>query len=99
MSSDRALNNAKNELYDYDDEDIGWLGDTPLAVLVPDVYERTRGREFITELQEKAALASNDSVVYRVADCGHFVQLDRPEVVVEAVKDVMVRAKKKGMIG
>lgn len=73
--------------------DTSFKLDVPVAVLVPDIYEKTKGREFVAELQQRVRDVSNDSVVYSVADCGHFVQIDRPDVVVKAIVDVLDRGK------
>lgn len=72
----------------------GWLGSMPITVIVPDVYERTRGKGHIAEVQARLSRYSSDSKVVRVEQCGHFVQLVRPDVVVDAVQDVVERAKK-----
>lgn len=76
----------------------GWLGELPISVLVPDVYTRTRGKAYIAGLQEEVADYSNDAVVVHVENCGHFVQIERPDVVVDAVKDVIRRAREKGLL-
>lgn len=73
----------------------GWLGEIPIAVLVPDVYQRTSGMGYITMLQSAVADYSTDARVIPVTDCGHFVQLDRPEVVAEAVEGIITRAREK----
>eukprot|EP00177_Eucheuma_denticulatum_P004317 GFKZ01007840.1.p1 GENE.GFKZ01007840.1~~GFKZ01007840.1.p1 ORF type:complete len:337 (+),score=37.96 GFKZ01007840.1:978-1988(+) len=73
----------------------GWLGELPIAVLVPDVYERTEGKAYVGELQAAIACYSSDATVIEVSDCGHFIQLERPDVVVGAVKNVISRAKGK----
>lgn len=70
----------------------GWLGDLPICVIVPDVYERTLGKEFIGGLQKQIAQWSTDAKVICVSNCGHFVQLERPEVVESAVQSVISRA-------
>lgn len=75
-----------------------WLGDVPIAVIVPDVYQRTDGKNYIEGLQKEVATYSRDAVVVGVEDCGHFVQIDRPDVVVEAVKSIIQRAKVKRVV-
>lgn len=72
-----------------------WLGDTPVAVLIPDIYDRTNGKEYVSSLQEGVARYSEDSVIVHVRNCGHFVQIDRPEVVVEAILSVIARSEQK----
>lgn len=76
----------------------GWLGSIPIAVLVPDVYERTEGRGYVAELQQAVARYSTDALVFPVGDCGHFVQLERPDAVFAAIRNVMKRAEKNGMV-
>lgn len=77
----------------------GWLGNIPVAVLVPDVYERTKGKGYIGLLQTDVAGYSSDATVVRVKDCGHFVQLEKPEVVVEAVEMVIRRGTEREVRG
>lgn len=72
-----------------------WLGDTPTTVLIPDVYDRTRGKEHVVSLQERVARYSKDSVIVRVQNCGHFVHIDQPDVVVNAISSVIARAEQK----
>lgn len=71
----------------------GWLGSLPIAVLVPDVYRRTKGKAYIGDLQSRLAKYSSDAIVIPVKDCGHFIQLERPDVVAGAVQDVIQRAQ------
>lgn len=72
-----------------------WLGDTPITVLIPDIYDRTVGKEHVASLQEGVACYSEDSVIVRVQNCGHFVQIDQPDVVVKAISSVIARAEQK----
>lgn len=78
--------------------DPGWLGDTPIAVLVPDVYSRTKGKTFVAPLQEKVAQYSSDATLFHVENSGHFIQLDRPDAVVDAIRHVIKRAHEVGKI-
>lgn len=71
----------------------GWLGSMPIAVLVPDVYERTAGKTYIAVLQSRLTSYSLDAMLISVDNCGHFVQLERPDVVVRAVEAVIRRAE------
>lgn len=71
----------------------GWLGSVPISVLVPDVYRRTEGKAYVAELQTRLAAYSSDAIVITVDDCGHFVQLERPDVVADAVRNVIQRAQ------
>lgn len=69
----------------------GWLGSLPIAVVVPDVYERTEGKAYIGGLQRAVAEYSTDATVIAVEDCGHFVQIERPDVVAGAVETLIRR--------
>ncbi|CDF34615.1 unnamed protein product [Chondrus crispus] len=71
----------------------GWLGSLPIAVLVPDVYRRTKGMAYIGDLQTRLATYSSDAIVIPVQDCGHFIHLERPDVVAGAVQNVIQRAQ------
>lgn len=77
----------------------GWLGSVPISVLVPDVYGRTEGKAYIANLQTKLATYSSDARVIPVEDCGHFVQLERPDVVADAVQNVIQRAQERARFG
>lgn len=72
-----------------------WLGDLPISVIVPDVYERTEGKEFVGAMQRILASYSSDARLVHVKNCGHFVQIERPDVVVDAVRDVVRRAQRR----
>ena len=76
----------------------GWLGSLPIAVIIPDVYERTEGKSFIASLQRMVECYSTDVLKIRVKDCGHFVQIERPDVVINAIVSVIGRAKTKGLL-
>lgn len=71
----------------------GWLGDLPISVIVPDLYDRTPGRRFVGQIQRRVTEYSSDVEFYEPKNCGHFVQLDQPECVVEAVLSVARRAE------
>jgi pimeloyl-ACP methyl ester carboxylesterase len=71
----------------------GWLGDLPIAVIVPDVYERTRGMQYVGDIQRRVARYSTDAELFEPADCGHFVQIEQPEQVAAAVRSVVRRAR------
>lgn len=73
----------------------GWLGDLPISVVVPDVYERTEGMEHVGSIQKQLAEYSSDVELFEPQNCGHFVQLERPETVVEAIYSVVRRARVK----
>ena len=72
-----------------------WLGDLPISVIVPDVYERTAGKAYVGDLQRAVASYSENAAVVDVENCGHFVQIERPDVVVDAVWNVFQRAREK----
>ncbi|PXF43387.1 hypothetical protein BWQ96_06882 [Gracilariopsis chorda] len=76
----------------------GWLGETPIQVLVPDVYERTSGKAYISLLQSDVASYSAESALIGIKDCGHFVQIEKPHIVARAVSEVIQRAKEKRLI-
>lgn len=76
----------------------GWLGDIPICVLVPDVYERTTGKAYIALLQSAIAAYSSDSSLVEIKNCGHFVQIERPDVVAHAVREVIQRATDKQLL-
>lgn len=76
----------------------GWLGSLPTAVIIPDVYERTKGKSFVASLQRMVECYSTDVLKIRVKDCGHFVQIERPDVVISAIEAVIGRAKVKGLL-
>lgn len=76
----------------------GWLEDIPIAVLVPDIYDKTEGKAFVSSLQEQIALYSSDATTFRVENSGHFVQIDRPDVVVDAIAHVIQRARDLGRL-
>lgn len=71
----------------------GWLGNLPIAVIIPDVYERTKGKAYIRDLQAELSTYSSDSTIIPVANCGHFVQLERPDIVADAVQQVIRKAE------
>lgn len=81
-----------------DDYGPGWLGELPISVIVPDVYERTEGMTDVGAIQRRLAEYSSDVQLFEPQDCGHFVQLERPEIVVEAVWSVVRRARLKEKI-
>lgn len=69
-----------------------WLRHVPITVIVPDVYEHTVGKEFVGAMQRILTTYSNDARLVHVRHCGHFVQIERPDVIAEAVRDVVRRA-------
>lgn len=71
----------------------GWLGSLPIAVLVPDVYERTARKAYISVLQSRLTAYSSNALLIPVLNCGHFVQLEKPDVVTSAVQAVIHRAQ------
>ena len=77
------------------------LGDLPVVVLASGVFLReapTRPEagpllhEIWQDLQRELANLSSDSVYRVVEGSGHFIQRDRPEVVVDAIRRVLDRA-------
>jgi pimeloyl-ACP methyl ester carboxylesterase len=82
---------SRTALFDVE-EMPGWLGQTPIAVIVPDIYDRTAGAREIGELQRRVAQYSSDVELFTPTNCGHFVQLERPDVVADAVCGVVRRA-------
>jgi pimeloyl-ACP methyl ester carboxylesterase len=77
------------------------FGDLPVVVLVSGVFLReapTRPEagpllhEIWQDLQRELANLSSDSVYRVVEGSGHFIQRDRPEVVVDAIRRVLDRA-------
>lgn len=79
-------------------DDPGWLGDIPIAVLVPDIYSRTKGKSFVVPLQEQVAQYSSDATLFHVENSGHFIQIDRPDAVVDAIRHIIRRAHDVGKI-
>lgn len=61
------------------------LGDRPLIVLT----QTDRVRDFWTKLQQDLSKLSSNSEWIAVEDAGHFIQLDRPQVVIDAVHRVV----------
>lgn len=86
---------AMREVDDNDALRGQWLGDMPISVIIPDVYDRTEGKEYVGAMQRILASYSSDARLVHVKNCGHFVQIERPDVVVEAVRDVIRRAEKR----
>jgi pimeloyl-ACP methyl ester carboxylesterase len=70
---------------------LGKIPDVPLTVLVSD--DNVRRVKVWKELQEELADLTSDSRLEIVAHSGHFIQVDEPEVVVSAVRHVLLRAK------
>ncbi len=65
------------------------LGDRPLIVLT----QTDRVRDFWTKLQQDLSSLSSNSEWIAVEDAGHFIQLDQPQVVIEAVRRVVEAAR------
>ena len=65
------------------------LGDRPLIVLT----QTDRVRDFWTKLQQDLSKLSSNSEWIAVEDAGHFIQVDRPQVVIEAVRRVVEAAR------
>ena len=61
------------------------LRDRPLVVLT----QTGRVRDFWTKLQQDLSKLSSNSEWIAVEDAGHFIQLDQPQVVIEAVRKVV----------
>ena len=80
---------------------IHTLGDLPVVVLASGVFLREaptkpeagpRLHEIWQDLQRELASLSTDSVYSVVESSGHFIQRDRPEVVVDAIRRVLESA-------
>jgi hypothetical protein len=74
------------------------LGDIPLIVLASarpaSSYIRVAGQDpqgTWLELQQELTLLSENSEIRMFEESGHYIQFDQPEVVVEAVSDVVQR--------
>jgi pimeloyl-ACP methyl ester carboxylesterase len=74
------------------------LGDLPMVVLASGAFLREaptrpeagpRLHEIWQDLQRELANLSSDSVYRVVESSGHFIQRDRPEVVVDAIRRVL----------
>lgn len=83
----RRVERSAEELYQ-----PGWLGDMPISVIVPDIYSRTPGMRHVGDIQRRVGQFSSDAMFFEPKDCGHFVQIEQPEVVAEAVWSVVRRA-------
>jgi pimeloyl-ACP methyl ester carboxylesterase len=68
------------------------LGSIPLAVLT---RARRPGREpeVWAQLQDELAALSSDSVHVRAERGGHYLQLDEPDLVVQAIRDLVSRCR------
>ncbi len=73
------------------------LGDTPLTVLtagdqdLPDIIDPDIGRQLITEWlfsQRELAKLSTTGVQFIAEGSGHCIQCDRPDVVVDAIREM-----------
>jgi len=73
-------------------KDGQWLDDIPITVIVPDCYDNIPGKEYVGAMQRYLASYSRDARLIHVKNCGHFVQIERPDVVINAVKEVIDRA-------
>ncbi len=76
----------------------GSLGDMPLIVLSSarpvSSYIQTAGwdpQDLWLELQQELTLLSEDSEIRMLEGSGHYIQFDEPEVVIEAVREVVGR--------
>ncbi len=81
--------------------DPGSLGDMPLVVLTAPNKERADDlpaelnaafNRVWVELQEELALLSSNSSHILVEDSGHFIQQDQPELVIDAILEVIEQA-------
>lgn len=86
----RNLNNNNES------ERRNWLGALPISVVLPDVFART-GKQDVAEIQRGIIEYSKTSRVFEAEGCDHFIQLQRPEVVMDAVASVIERAHARGM--
>lgn len=71
----------------------GWLGALPISVIVPDIYDRTPGAAYVGQIQRRITEYSSNVELFEPTNCGHFVQLDQPDTVVQAVHSVLRRAQ------
>ena len=69
-----------------------WFGTLPLVVLTASRTTNVIGPEWLRLHRELAAL-SRLGVQCTVAESGHYIQLDRPTVVVAAISDVLLQAR------
>lgn len=76
------------------------LGDIPLIVIAsarPTSSYRTASgqdpQDTWLELQQELTLLSDDSEIILLEDAGHYIHHDRPEVVIEAVGDLVARCE------
>jgi pimeloyl-ACP methyl ester carboxylesterase len=80
------------------------LGEMPLAVLWPAenvdqpvASEDAKQLQSVTdELQHELAALSTNGRPVRVPDCGHHIQIDQPDVVVEAIRSVVHAVERRG---
>ncbi len=47
------------------------------------------------ELQNELARRSTNSLHFTIADTGHFIQLDKPDAVVDAIRRVVMAVREK----
>ena len=69
-----------------------WLGELPVSVVLPDGYE-----EGLLRIQKGVMLYSSATKVFTSTGSDHFVQLHRPEIVMDAIADVVSRSKARGI--
>jgi pimeloyl-ACP methyl ester carboxylesterase len=91
------------------------LGDLPLVVLAPgagpaeagelvSASDEDRVAAVTDELQAELATLSSNGRYVRVAGSGHYIQIDRPEVVTDAIRSVVdaaraARERQEGWVG
>ena len=68
----------------------GLLPQVPLVVLTAGGHPPK-----MIELQDELAGRSTNSLHLTVSDTGHFIQLDQPKVVVDAIRHVVMAAREK----
>ncbi|HYZ93004.1 MAG TPA: alpha/beta hydrolase [Actinomycetota bacterium] len=93
-SSYFALYDEASNLIREEDEGslkLGKIPNVPLTVLASD--ENVRDIAVWKELQEELAGLTRDARFEIVAHSGHFIHVDQPEIVVSAIRHVLLRAK------
>ncbi len=67
------------------DDRSAMLPQVPLVVLTAEGHEPN-----MVELQNEIARRSTNSLHFTIANTGHFIQLDQPDAVIDAIRRVVV---------
>lgn len=69
------------------------LGSVPLSVLTRAPIASDRGRFAWAQMQDELAALSSDSVHIHAEQGGHYLHLDNPDLVIQAIRDLVRRCQ------